>query len=116
MSAISPSPFEQGLAAHEQPTTPIEEPFEVVTDGGETVVVTPLDIAKAVETELLSAPNDTARDHMYRIPILRRLTLAMSALSEEDREQISHEARVQASAFSLRLAKAAKSAGRTSIR
>lgn len=113
--SIGPYP-DHGHSVHEQPTTPIEEPFEVTTQEGETVMVTPLDIAKAVETELMTAPNDSIRDNVSRLPILRRLSLAMSALTAEEKELISPEARKQVTAFSVKLAKAAKAAGRTTLR
>lgn len=100
---------------HEHSATPIEEPFEVMTDEGETVMVTPLDIAKVVEAELLAAPNESIRDNMSRLSILRRLSLAMSPLTLEEKEQITPYARKQVSAFNVKLARAAKAAGRSSL-
>lgn len=113
--SITPQP-EHGHSPHEQPTTPIEEPFEVITDEGESVIVTPLDIAKVVEAELMAAPNESIHDNMSRLAILRRLSLAMSALTPEEKAHISPEACVQVSAFRAKLAKAAKAAGRSSLR
>jgi|GEM_PF-6880762 len=85
MDQLQPNP--QGDALIE-PVSPIEQPLEVTNQAGETVMVTPFDLAMAVARELSEAPAESVADRTERFKITHRLTAAVAPLDSTLREQL----------------------------